>query len=208
MTYKYDVFLSYPRNPDVVAWIDRYFLPRLHTALKEETLAACKKPMGKIFFDVSGTEESLRRSRGFVHGIEPGENWQEVLTEAMQASRCMVALLSNTYFYSHWCQVELKNFQVRQAKSKVTIVRPISLISRTKLPEDYPDKYQVPEIEDYVVDGPSFYESKLFPNFLREIRFLAETVAKSICAAPDFEEWQVTTAADVPQSRSVEVSGF
>jgi hypothetical protein len=205
MSYEYDVFLSYPRDPDLEAWIDQYFIPRLYSALRNATLAACQMRMGKIYFDASGTDEALRRNRSFVHGIDPGTEWQKELERAMRVSRCMIALCSNTYFDSRWCTLELETFQLRQAKATAPIFVPISVVQQQKLPADFIQKYQTFDIHDYVVDGPSLFQSPEFVHFVRQIAFIAEKVANSICGAPAFEDWPIKHGVPAVQSPPVAV---
>jgi len=143
-----------------------------------------------VFLDRVELSPNASRIRRFADGIVPGDRWQETLKQAMQTSRCMVALCSPTYFHSKWCQLELSTFLARQRPDRAPIVTPVSLEPKEKLPPKYRNEYQVYEMHDYVIDGPAFRESRLFPDFLKRIRQLSEIVARSICEAPDFEPFR------------------
>ena len=209
MAYEYDVFLSYPGDDDIAAWIRDYFAPRLHAALREDTLATCNMPMGRIFFDRVETGQAMARTRRFAEGIVPGDNWQESLKRAMRVSRCMVALCSPTYFHSEWCHLELSTFLARQGRARAPIVTPVSLVPKEKLPQTYLAGFQVYELHQYVVDGPSFYGSRLFPEFVERIKQLSDFVARSICGAPEFDIWDVAPPeSPLPPPPPVRVGRF
>jgi len=86
--YKYDVFLSYSRSGHWETFVDDVFEPILVHWLGEEL---GRTPL--IFKD---------RSDLFI-----GQNWPEMLEQALKRSRTMIALWSRQYFSSEWCCREL-----------------------------------------------------------------------------------------------------
>jgi hypothetical protein len=86
--YKYDVFLSYSRSGHWGTFVDDVFEPILVHWLGEEL---GRKPL--IFKDRTG--------------LSIGQNWPEMLEQALKCSRTMIALWSRQYFSSEWCCREL-----------------------------------------------------------------------------------------------------
>ncbi len=90
MTYKYDVFVSYARDP-WHRWVKTAFVPLLEAVLKDELASECNG--GSVFFDESD--------------IRTGSDWPRELAKALSRSRIILALWSPSYFQSSWCCVEL-----------------------------------------------------------------------------------------------------
>ena len=95
MSYQYDVFFSYKRRGLTLDWT-RQVKNRFELWLAEEF--ADRAP--KVFVD----EEC----------IEAGDVWPDKLRNALRHSRCMVSVLSTTYFQSSRCVSEWKTFAERQ----------------------------------------------------------------------------------------------
>jgi hypothetical protein len=86
--YKYDVFLSYSRSGQWETFVDRVFEPILTHWLGEEL----------------GRTPTIFKDRS---ELSIGQNWQNTLKAALEASRVMVTLWSRQYFSSEWCRREL-----------------------------------------------------------------------------------------------------
>lgn len=92
--YAYDVFLSYPRNSFVEAWVRDLLYPMLRDELSH--LLPDRDP--RIFVDFN---------------IPTGEQWPTSLRRALLHSRCLVGVWSAQYFRSSWCLAEWKTMHER-----------------------------------------------------------------------------------------------
>ena len=95
---KYDVFLSFSRNDAKAADFVRAELEK-----REET---------KNVFD-------------FRIAIEKGKSWQEELDRAISSSRCIVSIISPSYFSSPECKEELMQARLRNKRSNHSCLFPI-----------------------------------------------------------------------------------
>ena len=95
MNYKYDVFLSYNRKFPHGQWVDEIFYPLFVPYLGD----ALNKDVS-VFKD---TED-----------IEVGSSWPQRLRNALACSKCMVSILSPSYFRSEWCLQEFAVMHHRQ----------------------------------------------------------------------------------------------
>ena len=87
MAYQYDVFISY--KSESKDWVLKAFLPLFERHLQEAL--GGRKP--SIFMDMQR--------------IENGDAWRNTLRYALAHSRCVVAVLTPSYFHSEWCTKEL-----------------------------------------------------------------------------------------------------
>ncbi|NEJ03094.1 toll/interleukin-1 receptor domain-containing protein [Rhizobium ruizarguesonis] len=195
MPYEYDVFISYKRSRFQTSWIVDYFLPRLEEHLSNYTAAQCAQPNVRLFFDQTEVNSAARTGLPSASGIEPGTLWREALIEGIGKSRCMVALYSPNYFHSKWCLSELKAFEDRAAQTGRNIIIPVSIHSMDRLPARAHSRNMF-RMDDFVIDGPSFYESRSFPDFIRNIKLIAEKVAEAVCNAPAFVPWPTPPLLD------------
>jgi len=96
--YTYDVFISYRRTKLVLKWVKKYF--------REEFVGWLHEARGvapRVFWD----EEE----------IGAGDDFNETLKEALLRSKCLVAVLSPSYFReSRWCVSEFRTFRQRSDK--------------------------------------------------------------------------------------------
>ena len=95
---KYDVFLSFSRNDAKAADFVRAELEK-----REDT---------KNVFD-------------FRIAIEKGRSWQEELDRAISSSRCIVSIMSPSYFSSPECKEELMQARLRNKRSNHSCLFPI-----------------------------------------------------------------------------------
>lgn len=97
--YTYDVFLSYKRGKIQEEWLNETFRP---------------------IFEYHLTEAVGRKCNIFVDKVEiaPGVDWPEYLGEALAKSKCLIAILSPTYFGAEWCVREFKAMYFRQQELK------------------------------------------------------------------------------------------
>jgi hypothetical protein len=109
MSYKYDIFISYRRNPETLTWIKDHFMPLLSLRLEFEL---GRKP--SIFVDEQ---------------IESGSSFPPVLGSALGASRVLIALWTGNYFSSVWCTEEFSQMLDREEQAKLrSAVKPYGVI--------------------------------------------------------------------------------
>jgi hypothetical protein len=101
----YDVFISYSRTPrENAAWVaENLFGPLSRAQIDGRPL--------RIFFDQTS--------------IRVGTAWYFKLAEAIQASRCFVAVYSDEYFQKDFCKFEMGKAAVRLIKDRQFAVVPI-----------------------------------------------------------------------------------
>ncbi len=101
--YRYDIFISYLHtNPNgreaaTYTWVREYVHPELERWLPESV------PRGhqtQVFLDDIN--------------IKIGTEWPLVLQQALQTSRCLLAVLSRQYFSSKWCLAEWNTMLERE----------------------------------------------------------------------------------------------
>ena len=103
MSYQYDIFISYRRNPETHTWITDHFVPLL--TLRVE-LELGRKPA--IYIDDQ---------------IESGTSWPLSLGAALGSSRVLVALWSGNYLSSAWCVEELSHMLAREREHALRTAR-------------------------------------------------------------------------------------
>ncbi|MGH8219614.1 MAG: TIR domain-containing protein [Steroidobacteraceae bacterium] len=109
MSYQYDVFISYRRNPETLSWINEHFRPLLSLRLEFELQ---RRP--EVYVD----DQS-----------EVGSSWPPALGAALGVSRVLIALWTANYFTSVWCTQEFTHMLGRESEAKLrTAARPRGLI--------------------------------------------------------------------------------
>jgi hypothetical protein len=109
MSYEHDVFISYRRNPETLAWIKEHFVPLLSLRLEFELQ---RKPA--IYLDEQ---------------VEAGSSWPPALGTALGGSRVLIALWTGNYLASVWCTEELSQMLSREEDAKLrTANKPHGLI--------------------------------------------------------------------------------
>ena len=185
MTYKHDVFLSYPHG-FIEEWVNEYFLP-LFTWHLEGSIGY--RP--EIFVDRNG--------------ISSGDTWPLRLGEALCYSRCLIAIWSPSYFKSDWCNLEsLIMFQRERDNDFRTVQKPNGLV----IPLNVSDGYYFPnytkdiqyfDCRNYIYSGSGFKDSKRYIEFQQKIRDWVEDVALSIKLAPNWNRnWLTETEIQIP----------
>ena len=109
MSYLYDIFISYRRNPETCAWIAEHFVPLLTLRVEMEL---GRKPL--IYVDDQ---------------VESGTSWPTALGTALGCSRVLIALWSGNYLSSVWCAEELSQMLARERDNHLrTTSRPHGVI--------------------------------------------------------------------------------
>ncbi len=176
MSYKYDIFISY--NHSVIDdWLVEHFIP-LSVWHFESSLGY--RP--EIFIDRDG--------------ILTGDSWPERLSNALSHSKCLMAILSPSYFNSTWCIYELTTMLKREEQNGFRIKKkpegliiPINVSNGRSFPEIIKN-IQYFDCRDYVIKGDAFKSSPIYVDFQRKIKTWSADVAKCIENAPIWKkEW-------------------
>lgn len=174
--YKYDVFLSYSRRGQWSSFVDKYFEPILHHWLGEEL---GRNPV--VFRDA--------------RTVPTGQDWHQMLEDALRASRVMIALWSRQYFSSPWCQLELSfmlgradQFKVRGAADR--IILPATIHDGRSFP-NFLSRLQTINLSEY--SDPFMNPDSILRERLSEkLQRFCEDVASAIESVPDgSESWEV-----------------
>lgn len=204
MAYMYDVFISYKRDPVHDGWLEQHFVPLFTSWVRQEIAAKCGRPPAKIFFDQTEVSpQFLKFEQTGVLGIEPGQEWQQALSNAIKTSRCMLGLWSPLYFYSNWCLVEWESFNLRAQ----ALVKPISIHDGESFPVHARAIQGIPDFAPYVNIGGGYRETPRYVEFQDQIRNLARTVALAVRDAPSFAEFPIfqppapKVGPDIPQQK-------
>jgi hypothetical protein len=123
--YQFDIFLSYRRNSETLAWISRHFLPLLRLRVGLE--------LGRD--PVISVDDQ----------IETGVTWPLDLANRLASSRVLVALLTKTYFHSQWCMQEMSLMLAREKETgRRTLQNPRGLVIPAVIHDgaDFPDPVQ------------------------------------------------------------------
>jgi hypothetical protein len=109
VTYIHDIFISYRRDPETLAWINEHFLPLLKLRVGMEL---GREP--NVFIDDQ---------------IESGTSWPQALGTALGGSRILMPLWTGNYLSSVWCAEELSHMVIREQKAGLrTPTRPHGVI--------------------------------------------------------------------------------
>ena len=109
MAYTHDIFISYRRNPETLAWIQDHFAPLLSLRVEFELQRA-----PSIYIDEQA---------------ETGASWTAAIGAALGASRMLIALWTGNYLASVWCTEELSHMLAREREARLrTAQRPHGVI--------------------------------------------------------------------------------
>jgi len=188
--YDFDVFISYKRGRLREEWLNTIFRPHFEEQLEE---AIGKKPT--IFIDSID--------------IPPGVEWPDYLATALSKSRCMVAILSPSYFGSEWCLKEFKAMYFRQnelrkknllAKDHAVILPFVKQGPMEAFP-DFIDRIQLLDYSRFNIVGEGFKNTTLYVEMQQKIQQDARKTATMIKAAPEwipeFEQVNWLREADI-----------
>mgnify|MGYP000956866971 CR=1 FL=1 len=94
MAYQFDIFISYRRHEETLAWIKEHLRPLLELRVEQELN---RKP--SIYLDDQ---------------LESGTSWPASLAQALGSSRILLSLWSGNYPSSVWCMHELCHMLERE----------------------------------------------------------------------------------------------
>lgn len=179
MSYKYDIFISYKRNPDTKKWIDIHFIPSLERHLEEQ--------LG-------------RRPTCFVDSnIQAGTDWRGHLSHALGNSKIIIILWSQSYLTSEWCTYEVAHMMEREVRCGFRtiekpdgIIFPVIIHGGDTLPTGF-SPIQKLEIQDCFNLRMSM-ESPKARILDDKLNMLSKQIARAIGNVPDWQpQWQEET---------------
>jgi TIR domain len=109
MTYTHDIFISYRRDPETVAWIKEHLSPLLRLRLGMEL----------------GNHPDIYTDER----LEAGGTWPVDLGRELARSKVLISLWSANYLHSQWCTLELAHMVARErAKNLRTPQNPSGIV--------------------------------------------------------------------------------
>lgn len=183
MAYNYDVFISYRRPTK--RWVSKYFKRLIEHYLPE---ALDGRPV-RIFFDEND--------------IHTGDAWENRLKKALSESKCLVPVLTPSYFTSNWCTKEFAVMENRSLKHGFhTVQAPGGLIVPITINQGkfYPLKIQALPCYEYYMSRGDLDKMSFWEDFERKIAdWISTDLAKAIKQAPAWNEvWQQDEWLEVP----------
>jgi len=161
MAYEWDIFISYKKDYSSSIdkyslalrkrWLSEIFLPYLVFALQGEL---GRDP--KIFWDEQG--------------LDTGDDYANKLIQELSRSKCLIAILSNPYFYdSEWCLREFCFMKLRFTTSR----------------EQFPNTYIFPFLFQPTNTAHPLLSDIHFSNFIKYNK-----VGKAFTESEDFLKFQ------------------
>jgi len=182
MSYEYDVFFSYKRDPESIFWHRR-----VRDLLRHWLTQSLGGSKARIFMD----EDS----------IDTGDRWKAELINGLQHSKCLVPVWSPEYFHSKWCLSEWKAFRDRESLLQIEqggLIVPIKYCDGEHFPPEAQD-IQMHDFSEYTSAVPAFWDTRGAVELDGKIRSFAEQLAKKINCAPAFAPgWPAEQVMDVP----------
>jgi len=178
--YEYDVFISYRHKDPVLGWLKNHF----HSEL-EQWLPNCLPIASgcKIFVDWQ---------------IETGASWPDVLVDALQKSKCMLAVLTPEYFRSRWCCAEWETMLERerclgfhQAPRLHGLIYGVTFFDGEHFPQAA-QAMQLRDLTEWNYPVPVFRQTSKYLPFITEVQSMARELARMISRAPTWQpDWPI-----------------
>jgi hypothetical protein len=127
-----------------------------------------------------------------------GQNWHEMLEDALRTSRVMVSLWSRQYFSSEWCRRELSFMLARANEFKARgvfdrIILPATIHDGKKFPT-FLSELQAINLSEYA-DPFMTERSALREKLSAKVQKLSRDVATAVDTVPDdSSQWNVDYA--------------
>jgi len=177
--YVYEVFLSYRRGVIHSQWLVEHFVPLFKDRLREEIAEQCDRDAGELFLDVNE--------------VQPGMSIGDKVVDGLKTARCLVALLSPSYFRSPWCLVEWDSFRTRGHGLVVPTILSQGVTVRRAVGDT-----MWADFSDYTIIGEGFKKTERYVAFQDEIKRLAKRVATVIASAPAWSNFSVCNPPVTP----------
>lgn len=186
MSYKYDVFVSYPHEDIHKKWLTDIFLDRFILGLRNELF---REPL--LFVD----------SRENTTGM----SWDPAVKNALAHSRVLLPLWSIDYFMSRNCRAESivlfhreARLRYRTFENKNVLVLPIGLFDGAGYPSFVKEMIRL-DCVDYNCIYQNYPQTEAHTKLIKLIDGLAKDVKNSIGAAPNWNaEWLTPAWIDEP----------
>jgi hypothetical protein len=175
--YRYDVFVSYKREPPnkrlITPWLQGV-LDRIEYWLRQE--------MGgyevHFFFD----EDS----------IEVGDDWPDEIRDALLSAKCLLPVWAPEYFRSGWCVAEWKSFLARERLITGRTQQPCRLTAPIKFHDGSwfpPEARRIKQLDlsTYAATTRAFWASPRADELDQRIKRFAPTLARVVAGAPPYE---------------------
>jgi hypothetical protein len=195
MTYRYDVFVSYPRERDHQLWVREIFIEAFKLHLTQDL----GRPP-KIFYDQI---------------ILDGSAWPEKLKAALATSRLLVPVWSINYFFSDWCMGECAVFLHREQRlgyrttaNPCGLIQPIRLFDGKKYPS-FAQQIQSLDVTEFNLISENYKKTEQYFGLLKLVKGWTPSVADAITGCPDWsEEWMTPTWLEEPLRQYVNAPSF
>lgn len=176
--YQYDVFVSYPHSPYVTELVEtfvRHISQRLELFL----------PWPPRVFMGEG-------------GFKPGSRYSIEILDALQHSRCLLAMVAPSYFQSEHCLREYRTFEMREKQTthgNPPLVFPVILRGGI-------DMVPLEMRQRVFTDASSITSLARLTRRMEEIvETIAQEMARSIVAAPLYDsDWPVVPLPPKPKT--------
>ncbi len=182
MSYEYDVFFSYKRDPESIFWHRR-----VRDLLRHWLTQSLGGSKARIFMDEDA--------------IDTRDRWKAELINGLQRSKCLVPVWSPEYFHSKWCLSEWKAFRDRESLLQIErggLIVPIKYCDGEHFPKEA-GEIQMYDFSIYTCTLPAFWETPRAVQLEREIRSFAEQLAEKVKRAPAFApDWPAEEVMNVP----------
>jgi hypothetical protein len=186
MAYQFDIFISYRRDPETLAWIQAHLVPLLQTHVGN---SLGRQP--SFYLDVA--QEA------------PGAAWPAALGNAIGNSRIVLVLWTKRYLNSVWCTTELSQMVQRQIDAGLgTAAQPVSLVVPAFIHDGESFPPTLAHLQPMAIQP--YFSSRMVPNgslaqqLETEIKAKADHIADCIDAAPAWNPaWGRSAAAQLFQ---------
>ena len=178
MSYQFDAFFSYKRDPESDEW---------HERVKDKLTYWLKQELSRNEVNIFYDREDIRT----------GSRWHTKIESALKTSRCIICIWSPLYFQSKWCLSEWKTFEERGKMLNRDLVLPASYFDGKSFPPKA-QAIQFPDFSHYSSTLPSFWDTTLAVDFENLcLRPFARDVADTIRQSPDYDDsFPVVEASD------------
>lgn len=179
MSYEYDFFISYRRDPPVGTWVTNHFAPLLEQWLNE----SCGRAV-RIYRDVEA--------------IKTGDEWPQNIREALLRSRFLVPVFSPSYFRSSWCVAELATMQARErvlglrrGSSPQGLIFPVKFNDGKHFAASV-NTIQMRDLSAWNQPWESYVQTPEFNELSKAVASLAEELSERVEAAPPWApDWPI-----------------
>ena len=187
-TYKYDVFISYPHEPDHHTWVHKYFLPKFRLYLRQD-----------LGYDPQIYVDDDR--------LAPGATWPVNLKKALSRTRVLIPVWSIDYFISNWCKAECSVMLYREKALKMRtgegdddggLILPVRLFDGKGYPE-FAQKIHSLDCNDFNNIAGNFEQTPNYFELVNVIKKWTPKVADRIRRSPEWSaEWTTEAWLDEP----------